>query len=97
MLYIDYSSLIRLTFSHNSVQSGSGLRIENCKWLEEINIGDDSFSEMSGRLELFNLPSLQYVRIGKKSLRKMSKVLTSNLPSLVEMSIGEASLISFTE
>ena len=86
-----------MTFSKNSFQSGSGLRIENCKWLEEVDIGDDSFGEMTGRLELFNLPNLQFVMIGDNSLRKVSDVLTSNLPSLVEMNIGEGSLISITK
>ena len=62
-----------------------------------IDIGDDSFGEMSGRLELFNLPHLQFVMIGMNSLRKVSDVLTSNLPSLVEMNIGEGSLLSITK
>ena len=65
--------------------------------LESLKIGDNSFREMTGNFTLVNLPNLQIVMIGDNSLIKTNKVLTSNLPSLLEMSIGEGSLISFTE
>ena len=44
---------------------GSSFYIRNCKSLESIDIGRNSFSDYTGSFELVNLPSLQYISIGE--------------------------------
>ena len=39
--------------------------ILNCESLKSIEIGENSFSDFAGQLELKNLPSLQSIQLGK--------------------------------
>lgn len=65
--------------------------------MTSIEFDDYSFHELTGILELSNLPSIQEITIGDHSFVHAEKVLASGLDKLNRMSIGEGSLTSLTE
>ena len=56
------------SFTHNKNNGGNdeskSFHILNCESLESIQIGEYSFSDFVGGLELKNLPQLQSIQIG---------------------------------
>ena len=71
------NNLISIKIADNSfTQIKNGLiknesksfHIKNCESLESIEIGQNSFSDYSGEFELYNLPLLQSLIIGKSDM-----------------------------
>ena len=59
------------SFTQNDIDDGGdeskSFHILNCKSLESIEIGEQSFSDFGGQFELKNLPALQWINFGNNS------------------------------
>ena len=64
-----YIELLQLVMPIISNDGPSSFHVLNCKSLQTIEIGDNSFSSYAGQFELRKLPNLQLLRIGNVGQR----------------------------